>query len=192
MPRRNVEVKVPLIDGPAVRARAQALASGPFETERQEDTYFRAPRGRLKLRRRWRLDETGGEEPLESQLIPYRRPDDPGARTSRFRLVPLPADTTVDDVLGLALGVEAVVRKIRHYRVEDGVRVHLDDVEGQGEFLELEAFVDGDCGEAAAHRKVQDWLQRLGLEDAPTVPGSYRESSSARTPGSSGNSRTAS
>lgn len=193
MKRRNVEVKVPLVDPAAVRARAEAVAGGPFLVERQEDVYFPAPEGRLKLRRRWRVTEDGApEEALESHLIPYRRPDMAGSRASDFHLLPLPADTTVGDVLALALGVEAVVRKRRAYRVEDGVRIHLDEVDGLGAFLELEAFVDETCDDATARRKVDDWLTRLGLTDAPTVPGSYRESIRARTPGSSGKSRAAS
>jgi adenylate cyclase class 2 len=44
-------------------------------------------------------------------------------------------------VLAAALGVAAVVDKIREIYFVDNVKVHLDRVRGLGKFLEVEAFV---------------------------------------------------
>ena len=53
----NVEIKARIEDLDSFERRAAALADGPAETIEQHDTFFVAPRGRLK--RREFLDGSG-------------------------------------------------------------------------------------------------------------------------------------
>jgi adenylate cyclase class IV len=80
---RNVEVKAKLHERAAVEAAVRGLADqGPTEL-RQDDTFFRCPSGRLKLR-------TDGSK--SGELIHYSRPDPPGpsCRSTRVRWSPTP------------------------------------------------------------------------------------------------------
>src|SRR3954468_19880508 len=103
-PRRNVELKARDPEPERSLERARALGAEDRGELRQRDTYFAAPRGRLKLRE---------EEPGGAQLIAYERPDAAEARESRYRIAPVPDGQALRDALGAALGVTVVVDKRR-------------------------------------------------------------------------------
>src|SRR3954465_13601336 len=79
-PRRNVELKAIDRDPDATLARALAAGARDQGVLVQRDTYFGAPRGRLKLRE---------EQPGDSHLIAYDRADAAAARTSAYRTGPV-------------------------------------------------------------------------------------------------------
>jgi len=180
----NLEIKAKLPDPAAAHRCAAELSPRPHSVERQVDTYFTVPRGRLKLRRRWIADEPWigavphREQPCE--LIAYGRPDADGARRSDYLLLPLPPECRVDDVLELAAGRDARVEKTRTVFLHDNVRIHVDEVEGLGSFLELEAILDELCDERAAARKIGRLRAHLGVRDEDLIAGSYRELIRAR------------
>ena len=127
-PRRNVELKARDADPAATLSRALALGAGDEGVLRQRDTYFARTRGRLKLR----------EEDGRAQLIAYQRPDSTAARTSVYRLVEVLDPDELRAALDALLGTLVVVNKRRHLLLYENVRLHLDDVEGLGRFVELE------------------------------------------------------
>jgi predicted adenylyl cyclase CyaB len=101
----------------------------------QRDTYFEVPRGRLKLR----------EEPERATLIAYERPDLSGNKESRYRLVEVREPADLRAALESTLGVTVVVTKSRRLFTHEGVRIHLDRVEGLGDFIEFEGVAaDGE------------------------------------------------
>jgi len=175
----NLEIKARLPDPAAALRRAEELEARPHSVERQVDTYFVVPRGRLKLRRRWTAAEPRAgvvpdrEQPCE--LIAYGRPDSAGARRSDYLLLPLPPESRVDDVLELAAGLDARVEKIRTVFLHDNVRIHLDEVVGLGSFVELEAILDASCDEETAARKIERLRAHLAIRDEDLLAGSYRE-----------------
>ena len=57
----------------------------------------------------------------------------------------------------------AVVRKRREVLLLENVRIHLDEVDRLGTFLELEAVVDAAHDDAACRRQVAALLDALGL-----------------------------
>jgi adenylate cyclase class IV len=184
-PRANLEIKARLCDPASAVRRAVDLEPLPHSVERQVDTYFTVPRGRLKLRRRWTAAEPRvGAVPDREQsceLIAYGRPNTVGARRSDYVLLPLPPESRVEDVLELATGLDARVEKVRTVFLHDDVRIHVDEVAGLGSFLELEAILDETCGEAQAKEKIERLRRHLGIEDGDLVAGSYRELVAART-----------
>jgi len=162
---QNVEVKIKLADPAAVRAAVQALGAEDRGVLKQVDTYFGAGRDtRLKLRE---------QEPGGAQLIAYARPDIPGLRTCAYRICEVANPAVLKETLSLALGTLRCVVKRRHLFMLGRTRIHLDQVEGLGDFLELEVVMrDGEppaAGEAEAH----GILTRLGLSAAPRIAGSY-------------------
>jgi homotetrameric cytidine deaminase len=136
-PRRNVEVKARDADPGRTLQLALALGASDEGVLRQRDTYFARARGRLKLREQ----EGGGAE-----LIAYARPDAEQARTSAYRIAAVADPDAVREALDAALGTRVVVDKRRHLLLYENVRIHLDEVEGLGAFVELEgvAAVDSD------------------------------------------------
>jgi adenylate cyclase class IV len=131
-PRRNLELKA-LDPDPAGSLNA-ALALGAHDegTLHQRDIYFYAVTGRLKLREH--VDPPGVAE-----LISYVRPDRGDARISSFRVVPVMDPQALAEALNDVLGVRVVVEKRRRLLIHHDTRIHLDDVEGLGTFVELES-----------------------------------------------------
>jgi homotetrameric cytidine deaminase len=167
MARVNVELKARDPDPDGTVARCRALGAEDRGVLIQRDTYFAARRGRLKLR------EQG--EAL-SELIAYRRPDatEPGASTYVRAAAAGPEE--LREALEAALGTVVVVSKRRRLFMWENVRIHLDDVEGLGAFLELEAIVAADGSDlAAAHEKIARLRSELEISDGALVSAGYSD-----------------
>jgi adenylate cyclase, class 2 len=161
----NLELKARCADLAAARERARAVATAWLGTDEQVDTYFRTRSGRLKLRE---STLSGG------QLVPYLRPDAAAARRSDYVVIPVPEPARTKQLLAALLGVHRVVRKTREIALHENVRIHLDRVDGLGDFVELEAVWDGSPeGEAEQARRVDFLREALGIRDADLVPLSY-------------------
>jgi predicted adenylyl cyclase CyaB len=163
---RNIEVKVRLAD--SVRARDAALAAGArsASVEIQTDRYYELAGGRrVKLRTRG----GGGAE-----LIHYDRPETDAVRASDYEVTPV-RDAAARACLVPKGAPVAVVRKRREVLLLDNVRIHLDEVDGLGAFLELEAVVDQQHDDAACRRQVAALLDALGLASSHAVLASYGE-----------------
>jgi predicted adenylyl cyclase CyaB len=130
---RNVEIKASVKDVSKLEQSAQKLAdSSEPVILKQEDIFFKVQTGRLKLR---------SEEGRQARLIFYNRPDTSAPKLSDFHI------TQTDDVEGLrnvlsrALGELGCVKKTRKLYLIGQTRVHLDHVEGLGNFVELEVVL---------------------------------------------------
>lgn len=161
---RNVEIKARVPELAAVEAKARALAtSGPTEIA-QDDTFFACASGRLKLREL---------APGSGQLIHYARGDTAGPKVSDYTISPTASPATLREALGRALGTVGRVRKQRRLYLVERTRVHLDQVEGLGSFVELEVVLaEGESaadGEAVAHRL----MEALGIRADQLVEGAY-------------------
>ena len=161
----NFELKARCADLTLARERAEAIATRWLGVDEQVDTYFRVATGRLKLR----------ESSLSgAQLVPYLRPDAPLARRSDYVVIPVPEAERTKALLSELLGVHRVVRKRREIALYQNVRIHLDRVEGLGDFVELEAVWDGDvAGEAEQREKVAFLREQLGIREEDLVAVSY-------------------
>jgi adenylate cyclase class IV/GNAT superfamily N-acetyltransferase len=161
---RNVEIKARVADIASLgRAVAAAADQGPIEIL-QDDTFFRCPSGRLKLRT---FSPTSGE------LIFYQRPTATGPKVSSYLLSTTSTSHTMREALSQALGVVGRVRKRRTlYRV-GRTRVHLDDVEGLGHFMEIEVVLtDGESAQAG-HAEADALMARLGIDASQLVEAAY-------------------
>ena len=159
---RNLEFKTRLDDPKAGLARVRSLGAELWGDLRQTDTYFNVPTGRLKLR------ETAG---LQAELIHYARDEDAADRPSDYVISRTPDAAPLLDVLTRALGVIAVVRKRRTLVTLDTTRIHLDNVEQLGSFLEIEVIVGED--EAEVKARFDSLLAGLGYTAADGIRASY-------------------
>jgi len=161
---RNVEIKARVRDINGLRARANKLSDTDVEVLRQTDTFYRVPSGRLKLR-------VFPDRPCE--LIFYNRADAEGAKTSEYHLVRSDDPETFARILGATLDVRGVVRKTRFlYRIGQ-TRVHIDDVEGLGTFMELEVVLTDKQSEAEGAAIADDLSTKLGIEPNEQIAGAY-------------------
>lgn len=162
----NLELKARVASLAAVRDRLGSMGAVLQGAERQEDRYFPVPNGRLKLR------VSSGDG---AHLVAYLRPEDGRFRTSRFQRLPVPDPEALAGTLAAMLGSGPRVVKMREVWWWRDVRVHLDEVEGRGTFVELEARVDriGDPDDAA--ERLDHLCRALALSASEALNGSYGE-----------------
>jgi homotetrameric cytidine deaminase len=165
-PRRNVEVKA--LDPDPERSLAICLDLGAEDRGVlvQRDTYFGARTGRLKLRE---------EQPGGATLVQYDRPAAPHARVSAYRLVPVADPEELRAALDAALGTLVVVAKERRLLLWEGVRIHLDRVEGLGTFVELEGVAPAESDLEPERARVAELSAALGIDGERIVADSYSD-----------------
>lgn len=165
MLNRNVEIKARIDSIEALLPRARALAGGAEpELIEQDDSFFACRHGRLKLREFG--DGTG-------ELIQYERADDAGPKTSTYVRSPTAAPATLREALARALGPPARVRKQRWLLRAGRTRIHLDRVEGLGEFIELEVVLAEGEDERAGLAEAHALTAALGIAADALVRGAY-------------------
>jgi adenylate cyclase class 2 len=162
----NVEFKARTAEPERVLALLEQLGAQEQGLDSQTDVYYRAARGRLKLRR--------GN--IENSLIHYEREDRAGAKRSAVHLAALPDDLDLGHVLDAALERDVVVHKQRHILWLDNVKFHVDDVVGLGTFIEVEAIDQhGTLGAETLHSQCQRYRELLGVEEADLEARSYSD-----------------
>ena len=125
----NIEIKARTIHADDIRnflLEHNALFKG---VDHQTDTYFNVSRGRLKLR----------QGNIENNLIYYEREDKAGPKQSDFKLVAVQEAEGLKQALSLALGIKVIVSKKREIYFIENVKFHIDELEGLGQFVEIEA-----------------------------------------------------
>ena len=161
---RNVEIKARVSSFEALLSRISALAHQGPELIAQDDTFFACTTGRLKLR----VFADG-----RGELIAYERPDAAGPKTSDYRITPVADPDALRATLARALGVTGRVIKRRTLFLVGRTRVHLDRVEGLGDWLELEVVLrDGERTELGV-AEAQALLASLQVDATQLVSGAY-------------------
>ncbi len=162
---RNVEAKFRLADREHILERALAIGFTKRAQLSQRDTFFVTTAGKLKLR-----EETGG-----AHLIFYRRHEIAALQLSDYEIVPVTEPDRTRSIMAAAFGVLAEVIKRRVLLMRDNVRLHLDTVEGLGEFGEIEAVLAEGESEEANRDRVARLLVDLGIGEADLIDVSYFE-----------------
>ncbi len=162
----NIEVKAHVDDFEALKARAASLSDRPLEIISQEDTFFNTEQGRLKLR---------VLAPDLGVLIYYERPDRDGPKRSNYHLAETRDPESLKETLTWALGVRGVVRKTRYLFMAGQTRIHLDDVEGLGHFMELEVVMHEGQSDAEGQAIAEDLMRRLGVRKDAWLKGAYMD-----------------
>jgi predicted adenylyl cyclase CyaB len=170
---RNIEVKARIASVEVLRPIAQALADGPSERIEQDDTFFACAQGRLKLR-----DFGDGR----GELIHYERADAEGPKLSDYVRATTAAPAALREALTRAQGQIGRVRKTRWLLRSGQTRIHLDRVDGLGDFLELEVVLRDGQDEADGQRIAETLLAQLGVEPAQCLSGAYLDLLSAASP----------
>ena len=174
---RNVEIKARVRDPQSLSRAVAAIADGAPTLLLQDDTFFDSPRGRLKLR----VFADGSAE-----LISYLRSDVGGPRESRFAKAPVSDPTALAAVLDDALGTAGTVRKRRLLYRRGRTRIHLDEVEGLGSFIELEVVLRPGEDPKAGIEEARRLSARLGIDREHLVDRAYVDLLQEGAPGGGG------
>jgi predicted adenylyl cyclase CyaB len=161
---RNIEIKARIESADGWPAKIAALADeGPIDIA-QDDTFFRCEAARLKLRAF--SDGTG-------ELIYYRRADEYGPKESFYLRSPTSAPDSLRECLTLAYGQVGRVRKHRKLFLAGRTRVHLDEVEGLGHFLELEVVLADDEPADVGVREARELMEKLDIQPPQLIDDAY-------------------
>jgi adenylate cyclase class IV len=169
----NVEFKARVPDLGVMARRAEQLGAVPAGTLEQRDTYFAVPDGRLKLREETVVPVDGGVVTRRAELIAYRRADERRARLSTYERRPVEDVPATVATLDARHGRTVVVAKVRRLFTWRGVRIHLDDVDRLGAFVELEGVVTPDLPADACADRVDELRGALGIDTGAIVADGY-------------------
>ena len=160
----NIEIKARAREWDRQWEMASTLADSGPELIEQADTFFDARHGRLKLR------EFGTGE---AELIPYERVNQAEPVASHYARVSVPDSVGLKAALEVALGIVGVVRKKRYLFLAGQTRIHFDEVEGLGKFIELEAVLKDGQSAAEGEEIVQALMNALGIEPEDLLVDAY-------------------
>ncbi|NCU05880.1 MAG: class IV adenylate cyclase [Chitinophagaceae bacterium] len=167
MNHKNIEIKARCADAAFIRAYLQEKQARFIGIDEQTDTYFNVSEGRLKLR----------QGPIENALIWYNRENKAGPKLSEVQLFPVPANSEIlKQQLSSSIGIKVVVKKKRAIYFIGNVKFHIDEVEGLGSFVEIEAIdADGSLGLEKINEQCHYFLQQFQLSEADLLTHSYSD-----------------
>lgn len=161
----NAEIKARCPNPEAVRTALRSRNARFAGMDHQMDTYFRVPQGRLKLR----------QGNIENNLIAYRRPDQSGPKTSDVALAPVSNGDELRAVLERSLGVLVAVDKQREIYYIENVKFHIDQVQGLGSFVEIEACGKPEDDRNALLAQCREYMQWFGIREEDLIEWSYSD-----------------
>lgn len=165
----NIEIKAGVVDFEGLRSRVETLCGSAGELVPQEDTFFNTTEGRLKLR----ITPAPEGESRRGQLIHYWRLDAAGPKRSEYFIFETDEPEILKQVLSGALGIRGVVRKKRWLYWAGNTRIHLDQVEGLGSFLELEVVMGPDQPIEEGEDTAETLMRTLGVNQTMLIEGAY-------------------
>jgi adenylate cyclase, class 2 len=167
MNHNNIEIKARCTDASSIRAYLQQQQADFKGTDLQTDTYFNINQGRLKLR----------QGTIENSLIYYNRENKAGPKLSEVTLYPVLSNSELlKKTLTQANGIKAEVKKKREIYFIDNVKFHIDDVEGLGSFVEIEAIdADGSKGIDFIKNQCDFYMRALQIKESDLLTMSYSD-----------------
>ena len=161
---RNVEIKARVRQPSRLLDAVLEIADRGPTVFAQDDTFFACPNGRLKLRM---FSST------EGQLIFYRRTDQAGPKLSEYVMATTAEPDALRGTLTLAYGATGRVRKTRTLCFVGATRIHLDDVDDLGHFVELEVVLTAEQSVEEGQAIAEDLMRRLAIEPGELIHRAY-------------------
>jgi adenylate cyclase, class 2 len=134
--------------------------------DKQTDTYFNVPHGRLKLR----------EGQIENALIYYNRENVKRTKLSDVMLYKHTPGEGLKDILTELHGIKVIVEKTRSIYFVNNVKIHFDTVAGLGTFIEVEALDEtGERSLEMLQEQCNEFLHLFGIQDGDLLSSSYSD-----------------
>ena len=160
----NIEIKAVLRNRTAAEAVAARLSRSCPITFSQEDFFFSCNGARLKLRIL---------APDRGELIRYERVNVAETRRSTYLIARTVDPAILLDILTATLGRTGVVRKMRKLYLVGQTRIHIDEIEGLGEFLEPEVVLESGQTDLEGKQIASALLAEFGIEERQMVAEAY-------------------
>jgi adenylate cyclase class IV len=169
----NIEIKARLSRKQALHLQTEALSRSSLAPEflHQTDTFYNVSSGRLKLREL----EHGCAE-----LIAYERPDHAGPKLSSYVCCPCSDPKSLHEALSRSIGVRGVVEKHRQVIHISQTRLHLDEVFGLGDLLELEVVLRENQSLEEGKAIALELMAAFGVESESLIDVAYIDLLEAR------------
>ena len=162
----NIEIKAKTCRALQIRQYLLTHGAAYIGTDLQTDTYFNVPHGRLKLR----------EGNIENNLIFYDRNNQAGPKQSVFSLFPVDQPVLLKEIMSNALGKKVIVQKTREIYFINNVKFHLDQVDGLGEFVEIEASnKSADLKVEVLKEQCSFYMQAFEIQENDLINHSYSD-----------------
>jgi len=161
---RNIEIKARIVDWNATLNIIRKLADTGPKILVQEDVFFNTATGRLKLRT---INDA------TSELIYYHRPDAGGPKGCNYLRVDVVDPAGMRELLRAVSQERGVVRKHRTLYLVKNTRIHLDQVEGLGNFLELEVVLSPEQSDTAGVETANHLIALLGILPSSLIECAY-------------------
>ena len=165
----NIEIKAELRDVHAAHAKARILTGRAPQVLHQTDIFFNCPNGRLKLR----ISDAASDATARGELILYQRPDAGGPRRSNYVIAKTSDPHILRDILEQVLESAGTVKKVRSLYLAGQTRIHLDQVEGLGDFLEFEVVLKPGQADAEGTQIAQALMGEFGVQPADLIQVAY-------------------
>lgn len=159
----NLELKIKVFNHNNIIQLIEQYGGKKIKLLYQKDSYFVFNKGLLKLR----------EQNGVFELIKYKRDEINKERWSDYSLLYLNGQN-VEKYLYDIFNLECIVKKERTLIIYKNTRIHLDKVEGLGNFLELETVVEKITREEAKE-EFEEVVNILHLDLSNEIRKSYRD-----------------
>ncbi|MEZ7195210.1 class IV adenylate cyclase [Pseudodesulfovibrio karagichevae] len=159
----NIEIKASVEDAQHLRELIETSCGKPSDILIQRDIFYRLNNSRLKMR------NVNGH----SELIYYSRANTSGPKLSKYLRVPIIFPGIVHFVLKTILGVRGVVNKKRVLFFSENTRIHLDEVDKLGAFLELEVVLEQAEDSEAGIAKANQLMSIFNIKEEDLISRSY-------------------
>ena len=159
---QNLELKIKLDSSNTIELILKRNNVPLSETLHQKDVYYSIKKGLLKLR----------IEVNNYSLIKYLRYESGNDRWSNYDII-RHTNGDVEKFLSDIFTVETIVKKTRKLYWFFNTRIHIDQVESLGNFLELETIVEGNSDDAKC--RFDKVIELLNLNTRNQVRCSYRD-----------------
>lgn len=164
--KKNFEIKTKLSNPERIKSLLRIFCKGKKvirQKQTQEDIYYKVSRGRLKLRV---IDGRTGN------LIHYFRNNETGKRVSKYTISETNTPKELNSILSSLYGVMVIVKKSREIIILNNVRIHIDNVIGLGNYLEIEIIFKSI---KEAEKQMSGLIENLKLDDKKFIKVSYSD-----------------
>lgn len=167
-PNLNIEIKARCHDLASIQEILVNLQADYRGEDHQIDTYYKVPNGRLKLR----------EGNIEKALIQYHRENIEGPKASHYQLYKSENLGEIKSLLHTALGELIIVDKKRKIFYINNAKIHLDQVEHLGTFVEIEIIEQGNDNDSrftTLQAQCEYYIETFGIQQRDLCSVSYSD-----------------
>ena len=108
-------------------------------------------------------------------MIHYDRPDTEGPKLSTYDKIDTNEPELLEKILTNSIGIKGEVRKTRHLFIYEQTRIHLDDVDKLGYFLEFEVCLKPEQSLEHGTNIAENLMKVFEIKSENLITGAYMD-----------------